>query len=64
MPSAAEREKRVRRWRARADELRATLQTMRDPFVRDALRRIADDYDSMADTAEHGVEVAARLAAG
>ena len=66
MPSAedAERAKRVRRWRARAEDLRATLQSMKHPFARQVMQGLADDYDHMADLAERGAEEPAKREAG
>jgi hypothetical protein len=48
-------------WRGQAAELRVKANTYRDNFAADALRRIADNYDAMAERAEdriiHGIDL-------
>ena len=62
MPSAEWRVKRIAMWRARAEELRAIAATMRDPFCRDTLWRLAGNYDVMASDAELAEQKAVRAA--
>ena len=42
------------RWRKRATEIRALAEQMRDQWTRDALLRLATDYDQQAEEAEKG----------
>jgi len=42
----------ARHWRARADEMRAVAEEMRDPVNRQTALQIADDYDRLAQRAE------------
>jgi hypothetical protein len=48
-------------WRGRAAELRAKADTYENEFAAQAVRRIADKYDQMAERAEeriiHGIDV-------
>lgn len=54
----------VRRWRLKADELRATLETLSNAVARDSLQEMADGYDRLADHMEDlEVKKRARLAA-
>jgi hypothetical protein len=39
-------------WRERADEARATASYVRDPEVKAAMHRIADEYDQLARLAD------------
>ena len=52
----------VVRWRAKADELRATAQTLSNAVARDSLQEMADGYDRLADNMEDlEVETRARV---
>jgi hypothetical protein len=42
----------VRRWRAKADELRATADILQNAVARDSLLEMADGYDRLADHME------------
>jgi hypothetical protein len=42
----------VVRWRAKADELRATAETLSNAVARDSLQEMADGYDRLADNME------------
>jgi hypothetical protein len=42
----------VVRWRAKADELRATAETLSNAVARDCLEEMADGYDQLADDME------------
>jgi hypothetical protein len=50
-----------RYWRGQAAELRAKADTYKNEFAAQAVRRIADNYDQMAERAEeriiHGVDM-------
>jgi len=39
----------VQRWRIKADELRATAETLSNAVARDSLQEMADGYDRLAD---------------
>ena len=39
----------VQRWRLKADELRATAETLSNAVARDSLQEMADGYDRLAD---------------
>jgi hypothetical protein len=43
----------VQRWRAKADELRATAEMLSNEVARDTLLEMADGYDQLADRMEH-----------
>ncbi len=43
-------------WRARAEEARNLAHQMNDPESKDAMLRIADDYERLANRAEHRIE--------
>jgi hypothetical protein len=47
-------------WRARAEETRAVAEGVHDLFSRDALLRIADAYDRLAERTEQRAEERAR----
>ena len=49
----------VERWRAKADELRAVADTLKNAVARDDLLQMADGYDRLAEDIE-GLEVARR----
>ncbi len=42
----------VKRWRMQAEEIRTYADNTRDLSARDSLRRVAADYDRLADRAE------------
>jgi len=42
----------VERWRAKADELRATAEMLSNAVARDSLLEMADGYDRLADHME------------
>jgi hypothetical protein len=42
----------VQRWRLKADELRATAETLSNAVARDSLQEMADGYDRLADDME------------
>ena len=42
----------VVRWRTKADELRATAETLSNAVARDCLEEMADGYDRLADDME------------
>ena len=42
----------VQRWRLKADELRATAETLSNAVARDSLQEMADGYDRLADHME------------
>jgi hypothetical protein len=42
----------VQRWRAKADELRATTEHLTNQAARDSLLEMADGYDQLADNME------------
>jgi hypothetical protein len=42
----------VRRWRHKADELRATADILTNQVARDSLQEMADGYDRLADHME------------
>jgi hypothetical protein len=42
----------VRRWRHKADELRATADILTNQVARDSLQEMADGYDRLADLME------------
>lgn len=42
----------VQRWRLKADELRATAETLTNAVARDSLQEMADGYDQLADHME------------
>ncbi len=42
----------VERWRAKADELRAVADTLKNAVARDDLLQMADGYDRLADNIE------------
>ena len=42
----------VERWRAKADELRAVADTLKNAVARDDLMQMADGYDRLADNIE------------
>jgi len=42
----------VQRWRAKADELRATAEMLTNAVARDSLLEMADGYDRLADHME------------
>ena len=52
----------VERWRAKADELRAVADTLKNAVARDDLLQMADGYDRLADNVE-GLEVKRRATA-
>jgi len=39
----------VQRWRIKADELRATAETLSNAVARDSLQEMADGYDRLSD---------------
>ena len=43
----------VERWRAKADELRAVADTLKNAVARDDLLQMADGYDRLADNIEN-----------
>ncbi len=43
----------VQRWRAKADELRATADMLTNAVARDSLLEMADGYDRLADHMEN-----------
>ncbi len=43
----------AKHWSDRAEETRTLADSMRTPECRESMRRIADDYDRMANRAEH-----------
>lgn len=43
----------VRRWRAKALELRAVTETLSNAVARDTLQEMADGYDQLADRMEN-----------
>jgi len=43
---------RIKRWRARAEEVRVNADQMRDSTARQTLLRVAEQYDLLADSAE------------
>jgi hypothetical protein len=43
---------RIKRWRARAEEVRVNAEVMRDATARQTLLRVAEQYDLLADSAE------------
>ena len=43
---------RIKRWRARAEEVRVNAEDMHDPETRQTLLRIAHQYELLADGAE------------
>ncbi len=40
-------------WRDRAEEVRASAKQMHDPVARETLFKIAEDYEKLAERAEH-----------
>ena len=42
----------VQRWRAKAEELRTTAETLSNAVARDSLQEMADGYDRLADDME------------
>ena len=42
----------IKRWRARAEEVRVNAEQTNDPSARQTLFRIAEQYDLLADSAE------------
>jgi hypothetical protein len=42
----------VQRWRLKAEELRATAETLSNAVARDSLQEMADGYDRLADSME------------
>ena len=48
-------EKRIRRWRMKAEELRSAAGSMKDPRARAGMRNAAATYEAIADTAEHAL---------
>jgi hypothetical protein len=42
----------VQRWRAKAEELRTTAETLSNAVARDSLQEMADGYDRLADNME------------
>jgi len=51
----------VRRWRAKADELRAAAENLMNAIARDSLLEMADGYEKLA---RHAEGLAARRPAG
>ena len=51
----------IMRWRMQAEEIRACADNVRDLRARDALRRIAADYEHLADHAEQRARLAPNL---
>ena len=43
---------RIKRWRARAEEVRVNAEQFSDPDARHTLERVAQQYDLLADDAE------------
>ena len=43
---------RIKRWRARAEEVRVNAEVMRDASARQTLLRVAEQYELLADSAE------------
>jgi hypothetical protein len=44
--------RQIKAWRLRAEELRTTADSFETPSAQDALRRAAENYDTMADNAQ------------